>query len=114
MSGELTSPAPLLATHPLETKVGAMSALALFFVLGLLTGCLGTVLMDISSFKEVLSSFDEHVITTMCHSDDFAKRSAEAEGWRHEGSLPGRASTLVLGHEVTRARPEGHAQVVRF
>lgn len=49
-----------------------------------------------------------------CHRNDFAKRSAEAESRRHEGSLPVRADTLVAVSEANRARPGGHAHVWVF
>ena len=99
---------------PLETRIGALSAISMFFIFGLMTGYLIWTMKDKSNLVQVLSEFDETVISTYCHQNDFAKRSAEPNGRRHEGSLPVRADTLVSVNKVNRARPAGHAQSVRF
>lgn len=100
--------------HPLETRIGALSAISMFFILGALVGYLFWTMLDKNHLARVLQDFDETLINTYCHQDDFAKRSAEPYGRRHEGSLPVRADTLVSVSEASRARPAGHAQALRF
>ena len=100
--------------HPLETRFGALSAISMFFLLGVLSAYLFFTLQQKASLEQVLTEFDETLIITLCHRDDFAKRSAEPYGRRHEGLLPVRADTLVAVSEANRARPEGHAQFWSF